>query len=151
MIQSQNNKLEGSIGCAFMTPEDAEMSYNILVNRGYVPGEIHVLASSESIEACSVDHQEFLTIFEGMEPMPDGIMYTASTKDLQTEVYQKVYDLLLALGISETTAGNYESKLAGNKFLIIVNPHDEEERREIIEEFNFYRGKQIHGSEEYTE
>jgi hypothetical protein len=151
MMQNQNNTLAGSIGCAFTTAEDAKMVFNILVNRGYVPGEIHVLASSESVAATNAEHQEFLGVFEGIEPLSDGTMRSASMKEMQTEVCQKVFDLLLALGISETTAGNYESSLAENKFLVIVNPHDEEERREINEEFNFYRGKQIHGNEEYTE
>jgi hypothetical protein len=149
---SNSNKIkEGSIACTFVTMEDAEMAYNILVNRNYTPDEIHVLASQDVILACSSEENiQLAEVFKKGEILSDEIIISGSLKtDLNSEE-TKVLKHLEACGISDFHAKQFESSLAEKEIIIIVYPHNANDRREINEEFNFYKGKQINGSEAYT-
>ena len=140
----------GSIACTFVSMQDAETVYNILINRNYAPDEIHVLASQELIDTCSADHVHLVEVFQKGEVLSDKIMISGSLKDNFDLKETTILRHLEACGISDQHAKQFETNLSQKEIVVIVHPHNETDRQEINEEFNYYKGKQINGSEAYT-
>jgi hypothetical protein len=146
-----SNKIQtGSIACTFVSMEDAETAYNILINRNYSPDEIHVLVSQELTDTCSADHVHLVEVFRKGEVLSDKILISGSLKDDSDPKETTILRHLGACGISDQHARQFEANLSQKEIVLIVHPHNESDRQEINEEFNYYKGKQINGSEAYT-
>jgi hypothetical protein len=140
----------GSIACTFVSMQDAETAYNILINRNYSPDEIHVLASQELTDTCSADHVHLVEVFQKGEVLSDKIVISGPLKDNFDFNETTILRHLESCGISDQHAKQFETNLSQKEIVIIVHPHNETDRQEINEEFNYYKGKQINGSEAYT-
>ena len=146
-----SNKIPaGSIACTFVSMEDADTAYNILINRNYSPDEIHILVSQELSDTCSADHVRLVEVFKKGEVLSDKILISGSLKNDSDFKETTILRHLEACGISDRHARQFETNLSEKEIVVIVHPRNETDRREINEEFNYYKGKQINGSEAYT-
>jgi hypothetical protein len=149
-MENLTKNLAGAIACTFVTMEDAETAYNFLINRHYSPDQIHVLVPSSFAGADSKDCIQLVDIFQNGEILSDGIVVSGSLKSDPALENTTTLKRLTACGIADLHANRLQASLLEKQIILMVNPVNEKDREEISQEFNYYKGKQIHGSEAYT-
>lgn len=169
----------GVITCIFDSVKDAETACTELINRGYKPEEITVIMSNETQDRNFGYHNQevapatnilkdtgietaigaivgvvaalgSLVAVPGIGLIVGGPLLTALSEENRTDFYSNITETLLAAGIPEEQAIYYESSLLNGGIVIGVAPRNPEDRKAIVDEWNYYRAKQIHGSEAYS-
>jgi hypothetical protein len=165
--------------CIFDSVADAETACTELVNRGYAPDEITVIMSDATrdryFEQREHDIQPAINSPEetgvetaievlvgvvaafgslvavpGIGLIVGGPPITSLTEENRNKHYTGITETLIQAGIPEEEAVYYEDSLKAGGIVIGVAPRDDEDRKAILDEWNYYRAKQIHGSEAYT-
>lgn len=169
----------GVITCIFDSIADAETACTELINRGYKPAEITVIMSDETQDKYFGYHNQeidpatntmeeagietaigalvgviaalgSLVAVPGIGLIVGGPLITALSEENRGKLYSGITETLIDAGIPEEEAMYYESSLLNGGIVIGVAPRNPEDRKAIVDEWNYYRAKQIHGSEAYT-
>lgn len=91
-----------------------------------------------------------LVAVPGIGLIVGGPLMTGLSEENRDKLYSGVTETLIDAGIPEEQAIYYENSLVDGGIVIGVAPRNSEDRKAIVDEWNYYRAKQIHGSEAYT-
>lgn len=169
----------GVITCIFDSLADAETACTELIKRGYKPEEITVIMSdttqnkyfdyhNQEVDPATTTMEEAgietalgaiigvvaalgsLVAIPGIGLIVGGPLMTALSEENRSKFYSGITETLIEAGIPEEQAIYYEKSLKNGGIVIGVAPRNAEDRKAIVDEWNYYRAKQIHGSEAYT-
>lgn len=167
------------ITCLFSGMEDAESACTELIKRGYTPEEITVIMSDETrgkhfdYQNQEIDPATTTINDAGMEVtlstmvgivaalgsvvavpgiglIVGGPLSTVFSHPDRTTESTGITEALLEAGIPEEHTQYYEKGLLNGGIVIGVAPRNPDDRKAIVDEWNYYQARQIHGSEAYT-